>query len=94
MCRAILDWVAECLESARKKGRLRFKGTPADRATLVISTLLSSLLLSRAMGEPVFGQMVDRLLEDLGADWRTGDLPRERDYPSAESPSFTSKIKP
>jgi AcrR family transcriptional regulator len=88
MCGILLDWVTDSLERARGKGRLRFEGPAADRATLVVSTLLSSLLLVRAMGETVFPPMVDRLLQDLGADWRVGDLP-EVEWPAPVSPSFT-----
>jgi TetR/AcrR family transcriptional repressor of nem operon len=76
MCTTIRDWVAECLEQARGAGRLRFEGTAADRAALVVSTLLSSLLLARVEGEALFQRMLDRLLEDLGADWRIAQLPR------------------
>jgi TetR/AcrR family transcriptional repressor of nem operon len=88
MCLVVLDWMTDSLEKARGEGKLRFEGAAADRAALVVSTLLSSLLLVRALGEPVFPQMVDRVLEDLGAYWRVGDLP-EVEWPAPESPSFT-----
>ncbi|HVS98336.1 MAG TPA: TetR/AcrR family transcriptional regulator [Puia sp.] len=88
LCDAILGWLTESLESARAAGRLRFEGRPRERAALVASTLLSSLLLSRVSGERVFQQMVDRMLEDLGAGWRTCDLP-ELEWPFPESHSFT-----
>lgn len=93
MCEAILGWVSDSLEKARKKGRIRFDGSAEDRATLFISTLLSSLLLSRVQGQAVFRRMVDRLLEDLGAGWRTGDLPQVDLTATEESYSFTSKIE-
>jgi AcrR family transcriptional regulator len=88
MCGVVLDWMTDSLERARGEGKLRFEGAAADRAALVVSTLLSSLLLARALGQPVFPQMVDRLLQDLGAEWRVGDLP-EVEWPAPESPSFT-----
>lgn len=75
LCIAIREWVGDCLEEARKAGRLRFGGSAADRAALVVSTLLSSLLLSRVEGAGLFSRMVDQLLEDLGAEWRVSDLP-------------------
>ena len=74
LCGAILEWVSLCLEGERLAGRVRFNGTADDRALLVISTLLSSLLLGRVMGTQVFKRMADQLLEDLGAGWRIDDL--------------------
>jgi AcrR family transcriptional regulator len=75
LCTGIREWVANCLEQARTTGKFRFSGSAADRAALVVSTLLSSLLLSRVEGAGLFRRMLDQLLEDLGAEWRTGDLP-------------------
>jgi AcrR family transcriptional regulator len=75
LCLDIRKWLIDCLAEARTSGRLSFAGTPNDRAAIVISTLLSSLLLSRVEGAGLFRQMVDQLLADLGAEWRTGDLP-------------------
>ncbi|HLZ89845.1 MAG TPA: TetR/AcrR family transcriptional regulator [Puia sp.] len=74
LCLVIREWVGECLEEARVGERLRFEGPAMDRAALVVSTLLASLLLSRIEGVEIFRQMVDRMLEDLGAHWRVGDL--------------------
>lgn len=73
---AIVEWVRLCLENERLAGRMKFEGTAEDRALLVVSTLLSSLLLARVMGGyEVFKRMADQLLQDLGAGWRTDDLP-------------------
>lgn len=88
MCDAILDWMTDSLERAREEGMLQFSGAAGDRAALVVSTLLSSLLLVRVLGQPVFPRMVDRLLVDLGAHWRVSDLP-EVEWPFPESLSFT-----
>jgi TetR/AcrR family transcriptional repressor of nem operon len=75
LCGAILEWVAQCLEKERSAYRMRFNGRADDRALLVISTLLSSLLLGRVMGSyEVFTRMADQLLADLGAGWRVDDL--------------------
>ena len=76
LCTAIQEWVADCLDEARTAGKLRFEGTAADRAALVISALLASLLLSRIEGTELFERMLDRMLEDLGANWRVGQLER------------------
>lgn len=74
LCREIAAWVAACLEEERKEGRMRFEGTAVHRALLVVSTLLSSLLLGRALEPDVFVPMADQLLADLGASWRIYDL--------------------
>jgi hypothetical protein len=65
MCRTILDWMTECLEMGRKEGSLQFQGSAADRALLVVSALLSSLLLSRVLGREVFDRMLRQLLKDI-----------------------------
>lgn len=86
LCDAILAWLADSLESGRAAGRLRFEGQARERAALVASALMSSLLLSRVSGQAVFEQMMDRLLGDLGADWRTCDLLNvEKESPSSYS---------
>lgn len=69
MCTNVLDWVTDSLEKAREAGRLRFEGTATDRALLVISALLSSLLLARVIGGNIFERMLDQLLQDMGALW-------------------------
>lgn len=79
LCQEIAGWIEGCLEQGRASGRLSFKGTAADRALLVVSTLLSSLLMARVLGGAVFVRMADQLLQDLGAEWRVADLPAEGD---------------
>jgi AcrR family transcriptional regulator len=65
MCRSILDWMTECLEKGQKDKTLQFEGAAADRALLVMSALLSSLLLSRVLGREVFDRMLSQLLKDI-----------------------------
>ncbi|MBN9383675.1 MAG: TetR/AcrR family transcriptional regulator [Chitinophagaceae bacterium] len=65
MCQAVLDWMTACLEKGLEDGTLQFEGTPAGRALLVMSALLSSLLLSRVLGKEVFDSMLDQLLKDI-----------------------------
>lgn len=67
MSESILEWMTECLEEGQKDGSLQFQGLAQDRALLVVSALLSSLLLSRVMGGQVFDRMLDQLLKDLEA---------------------------
>jgi AcrR family transcriptional regulator len=74
MCLSILDWVAESLEKARGEGKLQFDGAAGDRALLMISTLLSSLLLSRVLGTNIFERMLDQLLLDMKAGWQVKDI--------------------
>jgi TetR/AcrR family transcriptional regulator, transcriptional repressor for nem operon len=65
LCEVILDWAAECLENGRRKTLFHFEGDAYNRALLVISDLLSSLLLSRVMGREVYTRMSTQLLKDL-----------------------------
>jgi len=69
MCRLTLDWMTACLEKGKAEGRFAFEGTPQDRALLVMSGLLSSLLLSRVLGEEVFDRMIGQLLQDINANF-------------------------
>jgi TetR/AcrR family transcriptional repressor of nem operon len=72
MCETILDWMGACLEKGRDERTLHFHGKVRDRALLLMSCLVSSLLLSRVLGETVFDRMMDQLLKDLGtspASW-------------------------
>ena len=89
LCGTIREWVGECLEEARRAGRLQFNGPAADRAALVVSTLLSSLLLSRVEGKGLFQRMIDQLLEDLNAAWRVEDLPAKEPDSEERLYSFT-----
>jgi len=74
MCRTILDWMAVCLEKGRTEGRLAFPGPAQDRALIVLSGLLSSLLLSRVLGDHIFDQMIGQLLKDMNANFQITDL--------------------
>ena len=65
MCQEILEGVTGSLEKGRTEGRLSFAGKAEDRALLVMSTLLSSLLLSRVLGGEVFDRMIGQLQQDL-----------------------------
>lgn len=74
LCIDVQEWVAESLEKARSAGALTFSGDAANRAALVISTLLASLLLARVESADLFPSMINQLLEDLGVRWRVEDL--------------------
>jgi AcrR family transcriptional regulator len=77
MCEAILDQMSECLEKGRREGQLYFPGDATDRALLVMSCLLSSLLLSRVLGEEIFDRMIDQQLKDLGSNIRVSQFQEE-----------------
>jgi TetR/AcrR family transcriptional regulator, transcriptional repressor for nem operon len=62
---AILEVLTETLKKGRTKKVFKFKGEPADRALMVVSTLLSSLLLARVNGNDVYIRMREQLLADL-----------------------------
>lgn len=89
MCTVILDWVTGCLEKGRTQGRLFFPGTSKDRALLVISGLLSSLLLSRVLGAEVFDRMIGQLLQDMQASFQVTELSKSVTL-SGSSESTTS----
>lgn len=74
MCRDYQQWMAEILEKGRRDRSLYFEGSPADRALLVLSVLMSSLLLCRVMGRQIFDQTIDQLLKDLRAGFGVADL--------------------
>lgn len=78
LCCTILDWMTACLEKGRGEGRLSFQGAAGDRALLVISGLLSSLLLSRVLGGDTFDRMVGQLLKDINAPFQVSQLQQER----------------
>lgn len=65
MCGAILQWMARCLEKGRAQQRFHFEGDAYDRALLVLSNLLSSLLFSRVLGDNIFQRMSGQLVKDL-----------------------------
>jgi AcrR family transcriptional regulator len=66
LCETILDWVANSLEKGREEMSLHFHGKAKDRALLLMSGLLSSLLFSRVLGHSVFDKMMGQFLKDLG----------------------------
>jgi AcrR family transcriptional regulator len=67
MSSTFLDWTAGCLEKGRESGLFRFDGDAYDRALLVMTNLLASLLLSRVMGNKVYSRITNQLLKDLSA---------------------------
>jgi AcrR family transcriptional regulator len=62
---AVIKWVTQCLHNGRQKAIFSFKGAPEDRALMIVSNLLASLLLSRVMGESAFEKISKQLLDDI-----------------------------
>ncbi|SFM68287.1 transcriptional regulator, TetR family [Chitinophaga sp. YR627] len=65
MSAAFANWTSQCLENGRKKGFFAFDGDAYDRALLVLSNLLASLLMSRVMGPKTYGKISGQLYKDL-----------------------------
>lgn len=65
MSEDVLQWTALCLENGRNKHLFHFEGEAYNRALLIVSDLLASLLLSRVMGKEMFERMSKQLLNDL-----------------------------
>ena len=65
MCTGILQWMTQCLEKGRAQQRIHFEGEAYDRALMVLSNLLSSLLFSRVLGGSTFQRMTKQLAKDL-----------------------------
>ncbi|SEW43454.1 transcriptional regulator, TetR family [Chitinophaga sp. YR573] len=65
MSEDVLEWVTLCLENGRKKQLFHFEGDAYNRALLVVSNMISSLLLARVTGKEVFEKISNQLLKDL-----------------------------
>ncbi len=65
MCKNILNWMADCLERGRTTGLFHFEGDAFDKALVVMSNLMSSLLFSRVLGNNIFGRMNNQLSKVL-----------------------------
>ena len=66
LCDHMVGWLAYSLEKGREERTLHFHGRARDRALLVFSSILSSLLLCRVLGSQIFDRMMEQLLKDLG----------------------------
>ena len=59
-------WLVEVLEHGRKAGRLRFGGSAAVHARMILSTLEGAMLVARSYAEPArFDVVAERLFADL-----------------------------
>ena len=59
-------WLARVLETGRKTGALAFRGSPADRAAFLVSSLEGAMLIARSYRDVRrFDGAVKRLLSDI-----------------------------
>lgn len=62
---AVIAWLTRLLETGREKDIFSFRGDAGDRALMIVSNLLASLLLSRVMGDSAFEKISKQLLDDI-----------------------------
>lgn len=65
MVEIILNWLAELLESGRKKGVFSFRETRESKAYLFFSSLVASLQLAAIVDRPDYKNYCQALLDDL-----------------------------
>ena len=61
----LLAWLGSTLEEGREAGVFQFKGRPADKAALILSSLQGALQMARALGEEKFYAVVEQHMLDL-----------------------------
>ena len=65
MTREFLEWLAATLQEGREAGVFQFKGEPADKAALILSSLQGALQMARALGTKKFHAVVQQHKQDL-----------------------------
>lgn len=58
-------WLSEVLEKGRKAGEFGFKGSAADRAALVCSSMTGALQLARVLGKDEYEAIKSQLIKDI-----------------------------
>jgi AcrR family transcriptional regulator len=61
----LLSWLQSVLSEGRAAGVFRFRGDPADKAALVLSSLQGGLQMARALGTQKFYAVVEQNKQDL-----------------------------
>jgi TetR/AcrR family transcriptional regulator, transcriptional repressor for nem operon len=61
----LLKWLEAILSEGRDAGAFRFKGEPANKAALILSSLQGALQMARALGTKKFRDVVAQLKLDL-----------------------------
>jgi AcrR family transcriptional regulator len=63
----MLNWLRLTLAEGRDTGAFQFKGEPANKAALIMSTLQGGLQMARALGTKKFHDVVAQIKLDLAA---------------------------
>jgi TetR/AcrR family transcriptional repressor of nem operon len=61
----LLAWLQTTLAEGRQAGAFQFKGEPADKAGLIMSSLQGALQMARALGAKKFRDVIGQLKLDL-----------------------------
>ncbi len=61
----LLTWLQSTLMEGKDAGVFVFKGDPADKAALILSTLQGALQMARALGAKKFHNVIEQLKLDL-----------------------------
>ncbi len=61
----LLAWLGSTLEEGRGTGAFRFRGDPADKAALILSSLQGALQMARALGAEKFYAVIEQHKQDL-----------------------------
>jgi hypothetical protein len=63
--RELLAWLQATLKEGREAGVFHFKGEPAGKAALILSSLQGGLQMARALGTKRFREVVQQHQQDL-----------------------------
>ncbi len=63
--REILDWLREMLIEGLASGDFHFAETPTEKANLIVSSLLSSLILNKVTGDNLFQSVKNGILKSV-----------------------------
>jgi TetR/AcrR family transcriptional regulator, transcriptional repressor for nem operon len=63
--RELLAWLQVTLADGRDAGTFQFKGEPADKAAMILSTLQGALQMARALGTKKFREVIAQIKLDL-----------------------------
>lgn len=61
----LLGWLGSTLDEGREAGVFQFNGAPADKATLILSSMQGALQMARALGAEKFHAVVEQHKRDL-----------------------------
>ena len=63
----VIDWLTDLLKRGRENGSFVFKGEPKDRALVILSNMIGSLLLARILDRSDFKLIYHAIIDDLKA---------------------------